>query len=491
MSMYDPNSPDPCGLIGKVFGKLTVIGYDGHYRSENRGGHIFYWYKVRCSCRLHTEFLTTSRDLVSGNTSGCPKCKRGEPVLPGDVFGCLTVKEILPPKEGRKHSRAVCECSCPKHTIVTVNITNLKTGTTATCGDGWHYIQKEYKGSVKLGMQPDSDIEVLEISETKRTKNHERIAICKCHHVNPITNIECGKVFETTVSNIATGNTTSCGCAHYVYPNEETRRLGSKWFAMKSRCHLPTNKWYPEYGGRGISVTPEWDMTAEGRYQFVKDGIKKGFILGQSIDRIDNDGNYEFDNIRFTNQTRQNNNKRNNHYIEAKGMKFTAADWARKLHVNYAVLANHLRCVVDESEYMRRLIDHELLITDRVPYDLRNKIVKTRGYFTSKNYLTIDGEKKLYPQWEQHFGVRAGFINTCIKRGMTIEQVIDRMKRWKECDGNPHYRRSDRIITVDGVSLNVMDWSRKLNLPYTLLCSRIRNTSEEDVIQFIRERSQT
>lgn len=367
------NQNDPFELIGRTFGKLTVIAYDGHYRSEKRGNYFFYWYKVRCSCRLHTEFLVTSRDLLTGNTKGCSKCRRGDPVIPGDVFGCLTVKEILPPKPGSKHSRAVCECSCPKHTIVTVTITNLKTHTTTTCGDRWHYIQEKYTGSVKLGMQPDSDIEVLEISSTARTKRGDREAVCKCHHVNPITDRECGKIFTASVSNIASGNTKTCGCSRCIYPDEKTRNLGKKWFAMNSRCHNKNNKWYPEYGGRGIDITPEWDKTANGRYEFIRDGIRKGFELGQSIDRIDNDRGYNSNNVRFTDQTVQNNNKRNNHCIESNGMRMTVAEWARYLHVNYVILLNHLRCVIDEPEYIDRLIHHKLRITDRVPYDLCRK----------------------------------------------------------------------------------------------------------------------
>ena len=484
---FDITSSDPCGILGRTFGKLTVIGYDGHYpdkRYEQVRWH--YWYKVRCSCRAHTEFITTYRELMSGNTAGCLKCKRGEPVLPGDKFGHLTVLNILPPPPGKKHAEAICKCDCPKGTVIKTTITRLKSGITKTCGDSWHYIKKEYSGRLKLGMQPNSDIEVLEIYETKRSAKGERMAKCKCHHVNLITQNECGKVFDATVSNILTGNTTSCGCAHNFYPDESTAKLGNKWFGMKYRCNMPSCQSYDDYGGRGIKITPEWDTTREGRAAFIRDGINKGFVDGQSIDRINNDKGYSPDNVRYVGWTEQNNNKRNNHYVTVEGTTLTLAEWAKLLSINRVMLHNKMRFCKNESEYIRRLMHREISPFDRIPQDLcaPHKVRADKGKFRDKDTLTIRGVTKGYREWETEYQVYPYFIINKLSRGFSKEQIIDLLDEWKT--NGKLKRKSDRFIEVDGLSLNATDWARKLGIAQTWMYSKLRHYDLDTVKEFIR-----
>ena len=65
---------------------------------------------------------------------------------------------------------------------------------------------------------------------------------------------------------------------------------------MKRRCNNPNDKSYPEYGGRGIKVCPEW----ESEYlNFKKWALENGWINGLSIDRLDNNKGYSPDNCRF------------------------------------------------------------------------------------------------------------------------------------------------------------------------------------------------
>ena len=77
------------------------------------------------------------------------------------------------------------------------------------------------------------------------------------------------------------------------------------WQAMKSRCYYKTHNNYKDYGGRGITVCEKWknDFMA-----FYKDMGK--CPKGYSIDRINNDGNYEPSNCRWADQTHQNINRR-------------------------------------------------------------------------------------------------------------------------------------------------------------------------------------
>jgi hypothetical protein len=80
----------------------------------------------------------------------------------------------------------------------------------------------------------------------------------------------------------------------------------SIWLGMRKRCSDPKNRVYPYYGGRGIKVCKEWQSDYK---QFLKDmGCRPG--LEFSIDRIDNDGNYEPGNCRWATPAQQIANRR-------------------------------------------------------------------------------------------------------------------------------------------------------------------------------------
>lgn len=127
-------------------------------------------------------------------------------------------------------------------------------------------------------------------------KKHAYFWNCKC---------SCGKLTVKNGNTIRNGETTSCGCkkTHCYIGNKfrETHgdsytRLYEIWHGMKSRCYRKKNIAYERYGGRGIKVCDEW----KGDFAVFREwAFKNGYNDSLSIDRIDNDGNYEPSNCQF------------------------------------------------------------------------------------------------------------------------------------------------------------------------------------------------
>lgn len=80
----------------------------------------------------------------------------------------------------------------------------------------------------------------------------------------------------------------------------------SAWRAMLLRCNNPNNHNYHNYGGRGIKVCDEWQDSFTNFYKHI--GKKPNKTL--TLDRIDNDGNYEPGNVHWATRTEQNRNRR-------------------------------------------------------------------------------------------------------------------------------------------------------------------------------------
>lgn len=106
------------------------------------------------------------------------------------------------------------------------------------------------------------------------------------------------------------------------------------WARAKVRCYNKHNQSYPNYGGRGITMCDRWLYSFE---NFINDlGLKP--TAKHSLDRINNNGNYEPSNCRWATSKEQIQNRRTSINLELNGIKKPLLHWAKEYNFPYKIL---------------------------------------------------------------------------------------------------------------------------------------------------------
>lgn len=158
--------------------------------------------------------------------------------------------------------------------------------------------------------------------------NEERLKLCKVKNCNTriLANGMCSKHYQRWKR---TGTTDTKLEMHGM---TNTREFEA-WCEMTARCTRTTHRFYDYYGGRGIKVCDRWKESFSAFYKDM--GAKP---VGTSLDRIDNDGNYEPGNVEWRTAKQQNNNTRRNRFITYKGKTMTISEWADHRGIKYITL---------------------------------------------------------------------------------------------------------------------------------------------------------
>jgi len=181
---------------------------------------------------------------------------------------------------------------------------------------------------------------LIALYDTGERKDRKAVWHCRC---------DCGTEVDVIGRNLTGGHTTSCGCynrertveAHTVHGMARHGKQHSVywiWRAMCQRCENQDHKYYKNYGGRGITVCDEWHDPQV----FINWALASGWERGLSIDRIDNNGNYEPGNCRWVTWKEQARNKRNNHLITFDNKTQPLAQWAEGLNIPVNTLRSRI-----------------------------------------------------------------------------------------------------------------------------------------------------
>lgn len=145
---------------------------------------------------------------------------------------------------------------------------------------------------------------------------------------------DCGSTLVVPESSLKSGNTRSCGCLHREYSQSGcARRSHGKvfsptyrsWQNMHTRCGNPNSSEYPRYGGRGISICVRWKDFAT----FLQDMGERP--SGTTLDRIDNDGDYEPQNCRWAIKRVQSENTSQVILVAVGGVIMSFSEASRRL----------------------------------------------------------------------------------------------------------------------------------------------------------------
>ena len=173
-------------------------------------------------------------------------------------------------------------------------------------------------------------LEVIGVHDTGSRKTYY---VCQC---------DCGNIKVVRADALISGATKSCGCikkeqdkinltANHKHKMSGTR-IYETWQDMKRRCYNKQNARYDRYGGRGITVCDEWLNNFQSFYDWA---ISNGYSDDLTIDRIDNDGNYEPSNCRWSTAKEQCNNRGSNINITIGNATKSLMCWCEIFNVDY------------------------------------------------------------------------------------------------------------------------------------------------------------
>jgi hypothetical protein len=230
----------------------------------------------------------------------------------GDSYFHFVVIGIYPHVPNIKRKvRVICDCG----NELDVNLRSLTLNWKKSCGCKRDENKKRINANDLIGEKFNK----LTVIKEVLPRSKDRYFLCQC---------DCGNLTEVAMRHLKNSAMKGCGCQRGISNFKHGyggNRIYGIWKKMRERCYSPTNHAYLYYGGRGIKVCEEWNNPIN----FVNWALLNGYNKNLTIDRINNNGNYEPSNCRWVTMVVQSNNRRDNVYYYYKGIPMTIPDICR------------------------------------------------------------------------------------------------------------------------------------------------------------------
>jgi len=217
---------------------------------------------------------------------------------------------------------------------------------------------------------------------------------------------DCGEEHKATGYSLRSGKVTCCptcskdrvALASVTHGDSSSREYGI-WTGIKSRCLNPKVKSFKHYGERGISICDRWLNSFDA---FLKD-MGRSPTDKHSIDRIDNDGNYEPNNCRWATYSEQARNKRN--FSKSVGVILVSINGETKSVPDWC---KHYKCTLP-SAYLR----------------LRQGLKGEAIFKTRRMQLTMNGITDTTGGWAARTGLKVSTISMRVNSyGWSVERAL-------------------------------------------------------------------
>jgi len=200
------------------------------------------------------------------------------------------------------------------------------------------------------------------IERLPNTKTGQAVWLCKC---------DCGNIKKATAHNLKQDNVRSCGCYFNIGGTThgfsefkgKNKPEYNAWRSMKRRCAENNKRSHKNYFARGIKVCDEWVNSFIDFYNH----IGKRPSNKHSIDRINNNGNYEPNNVRWAISKVQSRNKTSNVLIMHDGKNKILKDLADDIGISHDTLRYHLK----KGRPIEQIVAH-------VDYNKKNNLIFSR-----------------------------------------------------------------------------------------------------------------
>ena len=271
--------------------------------------------------------------------------------------------------------------------------------------------------------------------------------------------------------------------------------LFSIWLGILSRCNLPSHPAFKHYGGRGITVAPEW-MT----FATFADDMGPRPSPQHSVEREDVNAGYSKDNCQWATTTEQGRNTRRTRWLTHDGETLSLAEWAERCGVNASTLSTRLQrgwpvdvaiaTATDRPMGLARVLTRQ---TDRLCADAgisRSTFYgRLRAGMTEQEALALPPCAKRPPDgFESLSKVTLGTYYARLRWGWTKDEALQTPAREKplRLQTKPGRQKSQRprhvrLVTYQGETLPVTEWARRVGLSPATLIARLNAGTPIDV----------